>query len=309
MSVLSKTLLRVGAAAAALVVVAPGAANACACGCGVFDVGTSSLFPSSAGGTAFIEFGALDQSKNWSGDSSAPASGNDDKDIDTKFYTVGAQYMIDRNWGVTATVPIWDRTITMDDGMGPMTVRHTALGDMRVTARYTGFSPNMSSGVTVGLKLPTGDWRFKGIEDRDMQIGTGSTDLLVGAYHMGYIGKTHWAYFAEGQAQQPLLIQGGYRPGADVNGAVGVYPQGKQFGPVKVTPVLKLIGSAHARDGGPEGDPQNTGYVRALAAPGLEVEAKGVRLYADVELPVYQHVNGQQLVAPVQFKLVLSHAF
>jgi hypothetical protein len=76
-----------------------------------------------------------------------------------------------------------------------------------------------------------------------------------------------------------------------------------------VTPVLNLIGSAHGRDAGPEADPQNTGYRRALVAPGVEAQVRGVRLYGDVELPVYQHVNGNQLIAPVQFKLVLSKAF
>jgi hypothetical protein len=34
-----------------------------------------------------------------------------------------------------------------------------------------------------------------------------------------------------------------------------------------------------------------------------------VKLYADVELPVYQNVTGNQVVAPVLFKVSLSFMF
>ena len=63
------------AAALALAMI-PNAAWACACGCGVFDVGTSSMFPSGAGGMAFVEYDYMNQNRNWSGSSSAPAANN-----------------------------------------------------------------------------------------------------------------------------------------------------------------------------------------------------------------------------------------
>jgi hypothetical protein len=303
---LVKKALTLVTAAAALAL--PGPAQACACGCGVFDVGASSLFPSSSGGTAFVEFDALDQSRNWSGGSAAPAANNPDKDIRSQFYTAGVQYMIDRNWGVSVAVPIWNRSVSSDDGGGLIRVNHAALGDVRVTGRYTGFSADMSTGVIFGLKLPTGDYRYAGF-DRDTEIGTGSTDAIVGVYHMGAVGKTPWRYFAEAQVQHPLATQAGYRPGDDANVAVGVYPASMSWGAAKVTPMIKVIGSTHSRDGGPEGDHDNTGYARVLAAPGVEVQVRDVRLYADVELPAYQQTNGNQLIAPVQLKLVLSREF
>jgi hypothetical protein len=34
-----------------------------------------------------------------------------------------------------------------------------------------------------------------------------------------------------------------------------------------------------------------------------------VKIYADAELPVYQHFNGNQLAAPVLFKVSVSYMF
>ncbi|MBV8343012.1 MAG: hypothetical protein JO173_11605, partial [Gammaproteobacteria bacterium] len=65
---------------------APRLAVACACGCGVFDVGTSSMFPSHVGGMVFVEQDYMDQDQNWSGTTSAPAGDNSDKRIRTRFW-------------------------------------------------------------------------------------------------------------------------------------------------------------------------------------------------------------------------------
>ena len=47
------------------------------------------------------------------------------------------------------------------------------------------------------------------------------------------------------------------------------------------------------------GDPDNTGYTRFLVSPGIAVSVNTWKLYADVEVPFYQNVNGNQLVATV----------
>jgi hypothetical protein len=52
-----------------------------------------------------------------------------------------------------------------------------------------------------------------------------------------------------------------------------------------------------------------TGYQRVLVAPGLEIDVHPVRIYADVGLPVYTHVTGDQLVAPALVKIVVSYMF
>jgi len=49
------------------VVLNPSSVSACACGCWVFNVGTGSLIPNCLGGTAFLQYDRLNQSKNFSG--------------------------------------------------------------------------------------------------------------------------------------------------------------------------------------------------------------------------------------------------
>jgi hypothetical protein len=299
------------AASAFALALTPGIGWACACGCGVFGVGTSSLFPSGSGGTVSLEYDLADQNRNWRGGARAPAADNEDKQVRTSFFTARGQYMIDRRWGVVAEVPVWDRTVRMDEGAGVESVRNTALGDIRVMGVYTGLSADMSTGVIFGAKLPTGDSDHPGLE-RDMQIGTGSTDMLLGAYRMGPVSKDgRWVYFVQAMWEQPLAYRAGYKVGGEVNGAAGVYYDGVSLagGKVKVAPVLQLIASDRASDHGAEGDPDNSGYRRLMVSPGVEIDAGAFKLYGDVELPVYQHVKGQQLTAPAMVKLIVSRRF
>jgi hypothetical protein len=72
---------------------------------------------------------------------------------------------------------------------------------------------------------------------------------------------------------------------------------------------LQIIGSYRWRDSGVNADPTNTGYNRLLLSPGIEYDVNSLKLYGDVEVPVYQHVNGDQLTAPVYFKIVVAYNF
>ncbi len=312
MSIASK-LRRMALAPCALsliVFLAPGLAMACACGCGVFDVGTASLFPGCQGGMGFLEFDHMDQNQNWSGTSKAPAADNADKEIQTDFYTIGGQYMFNRTWGVMAQLPLDHRTFATDDGSGVQSFHHTALGDLMITGLYTGFSKDLSTGVTFGLKLPTGDFTYPGF-DRDTETGTGTVDSVLGAYHLGALTKNaDWTYFGQIKWQHALDYREGYRPGDEFDGAVGLYYEpGQTSNKLRLVPVLQLVGSHRNRDSGSEAYPDSTGYTRLLIAPGLEVKAKSWTLYGDVEFPVYQNMHGDQLVAPALFKVILSRGF
>ena len=73
------------------------------------------------------------------------------------------------------------------------------LGDIRIEGIYTGFFADLSAGVTFGLKLPTGSYtEDPDVVDRDTQIGTGSTDILLGGFYRGNITKDEkWDWFAQ----------------------------------------------------------------------------------------------------------------
>jgi hypothetical protein len=283
---------------------------ACACGCGIFDVGTSSMFPTHPGGMLFAEFDSQNQNKNWSGSSRASADGNDDKRVRTSVYTVGGQYMLNGKWGLRGELPYENRYFktATEDSDDVAAFDRSSLGDLRLTGIYSGFSGDMSSGLTFGLKLPTGDATNSAF-DPDTQIGTGSTDLLLGGYHVAEIKDLNWNWFANGQWEQPVLHDHGYNPGAQINAALGTYYDHWKIAGVKVAPVAQVIESYHWRDGGNLATPQNSGYERLLLAPGLETDIGPVRIYGDVGFPVWQDVKGNQLIASELYKINISYHF
>lgn len=290
---------------------APGLAAACACGCGVFDVATSEMFPTASGGMVFIEQDFMDQNQNWSGTSSAPASANSDLRIRTNFWTMGAQYVFNRSWGVQVEVPYWERLFdTTTDAGAAASNTHGATGDVRLKGIYTGLSPDLSTGLTFGVKLATGDSSYANF-DPDTEIGTGSTDLLLGAYHLGFLTEDNrWSWFASAQWQQPVAHKAIYRPGAELDGVSGLYYAGWNFTPqMRLTPLLLLEGTYRRHDGGLLGHPEDSGYSRAFIAPALELDTGSTRIYAEVAQAVYTNASGNQLVARTLFKLTLSARF
>jgi hypothetical protein len=245
-------------------------AHACACGCGVFDVGTSALLPNGAKSTVFLQYSYLDQPENWSGSSSSPVANNNDKHIRSEFYIAGFQHMFNRAWGVMVEVPYTQRHfITTDDESGLIVGNdNAALGDIRIMGMYTGFSDDMSTGITFGAKLATGDFSYKGF-DRDTAIGTGTTDLLLGGYHEMHFGAGNWSGFVQAQLDQALNAREGYRPGTEMDGAAGVYPGGWALGNgMHLTPIFQALVSVRSKDHGDNADPPDSGYQRLLLSPG-----------------------------------------
>ena len=290
----------------------PGRAQACACGCGVFSVGTAGMLPTTmeSGATLYAQADYLDQTRDWSGGSSAPASANADRNIRTLFQTVGLRMMFNRDWGLRVELPYWQRHFaTLDDAGNPASYGHGAPGDIRVTGMYTGFSPDRSSGLLFGLKLPTGDWTYPGF-DRDTEIGTGTTDLLLGGYReWKFAADGAWSGFAQAMADLPANSREGYRPGNELDAAVGVYPQGWVLGEgVRLTPILQGLVSLRQHDRGINAAPADSGYQRVLFAPALELAWSRLRVDATLAAPLYQHVRGVQLVAPWQASLSVSYA-
>lgn len=286
-------------------------ALACACGCGVLNVGTSSLLPNCEGGIAFLQYDKMDQKRNWNKESQSSGH-NHDKRIDTQTVTAGMQYMFNRDWGAAIRVPYVTRYVeNMPHSGGMSYTRHSDIGDIRINGIYSGFFDDMSTGITFGLKLPTGSTNAKTLE-RNQQIGTGSTDTILGAYHLGSFGKTNMGYFIQGSWERPFMRHQGYTPGYEVSGATGLYYNLGQFGKIsKITPILQFTGSKKGEDSGwadPSHNP-NSGYSMVFFAPGVEVAFKQFKLYADIEFPVYRNVNGNQLVPQNLYKVILGYNF
>jgi len=210
-------------------------------------------------------------------------------------------------------VPFWERLLrSADDDAGAGAIAqatHGAVGDVRVRGTFAGFSRDHSTGISAGLKLPTGDFTYRRF-DRDTEIGTGSTDLLLGAYHMAPLAPDfQWGWLAAAAWDQPFAFHGDYRPGSELDATLAAFGSGWNVGPLRLAPVLKAVASLRAHDRGADAVPDDTGYWRAFLAPGFDMRAAGLRVAGDALLPVAQHVNGSQLLAPVLFKLHIARSF
>jgi hypothetical protein len=321
------------------------AARACACGCSVFDVGGGMLpQENDHGGRIFFEYWHSDQNVNWIGSARGNPNLNQDKKLATDWYNAGFSYMFNRQWGIMVRIPFADRnfTTTVDPTVGlEQTFNSKSVGDIELMGMYTGFFDDMSTGLTFGIKLPTGTYTAFGL-DRDSQIGSGSTDFILGGFHRGLLtGDNHWQYFSQVQWRLPFLYsyafdpdlgtQALYKPGYQVDGALGVIYNNlyNVFGFDKITPLAQVIASHRVHDVGPASDPFNSGFDRLMFAPGVEFtkvvdEANNrvVKFYADVETPFYYRVNSAdngglpvvggtegQLMTPIMVKAVASYNF
>jgi len=299
-------------------------ASACACGCGVFNVGTSSLIPNCQGGLAFVQYDYINQGQNWHNSHSAGADDNHHKQVRTQVVTAGAQYMFNRKWGMSLRVPYMERKAVnenhshMEDEHGHeehitsiSSSSRRSIGDVRVNAIYSGLFDDMSTGITFGLKLPTGNYKDSALGHRDMRIGTGSTDLILGAYHMGNLdAEAKFNYFFQTSWQHALLTRDNYRIGDEISAAIGAYYNAGSVGAIKrVAPILQITSANRLRDSGANAVAQNSGYRQVFFAPGIELNFDRYKLYADVGFPLYQDVNGNQLVAERIYKVILGYNF
>ena len=229
--------------------------------------------------------------------------------------TLTLDYGIDADWGVSLQLPYANRfhTTIIDGDTEVSESRSSSIGDLRLIGRYQGFSPEHSVGVQIGLKLPTGrtDLTFRGGPqageplDRGLQPGTGSTDLLLGAYAFGPISQS-FDYFAQGLLQLPLNGKDGFRPGAGANLTAGIrYVNGGAF-----VPHVQINARVEGKESGANADVSNSGATLVYLSPGatLAVTDK-LSVYGFVQLPIHQRVTGLQLEPKVSVSVELHYGF
>src|SRR5882724_8285693 len=216
-------------------------------------------------------------------------------------YNLTLDYTANKDWGASVLIPYFDRfhTTIVDGDTDISESKTSSLGDVRVLGRYQGFSPSHNFGLQFGLKLPTGSYdnNFRSgpqegeLLDRGLQPGTGTTDLLVGAFQFGALSRD-WDYFAQALIQQPLNSKDDFRPGTGINVNLGVrYVAFESF-----TPHLQINARAEKRESGANADVENSGATLAYLSPGVTVPlGEKFRVYGFFQVPVYQRVNGYQL--------------
>jgi len=229
--------------------------------------------------------------------------------------TLTLDYTPSPDWGVTLVLPTYNRyhaTIAAGD-TEPSFSQGNGLGDVRVLGRYQGFSDEHSFGVQFGLKLPTGNTQQtfnagaqSGMPvDAGLQLGTGTTDLLLGCYAFGDLAPD-WDCFGQVLVQKPTAEKNGFKPGDGVNATFGVRYSGFQG----VTPHLQLNVRAEGRESGANADVANSGATLAYLSPGLTFNVRpGFQVYAFAQVPLAQRVNGLQLEPRSSLSMGLHWSF
>jgi hypothetical protein len=273
------------------------------------------MMPTTKGGMLSLDYAYQDQNKNWSGTSPAPAADNDDKDIRTSFYTLVYQQVFNRAWSLRAELPYAVRhfeTTGGPTGDDIVDLNYRGIGDARLEGIYT--TQDRSFGVTFGAKLPTGSYTLNdtyGDIDRDTEIGSGSTDILLGAFkRFALTNDLRWNEFAQVLFDSPVLTRDQYRPGSEADAAAGVYYDGWFLGGLRVSPIGEVKVSMRGRDTGANASsPAASGYTRLILAPGLEVDGHRFRISAELGVTVFQRITGDQLTAPLSVSVATAWIF
>jgi outer membrane receptor protein involved in Fe transport len=219
---------------------------------------------------------------------------------------VSLDYAFDARWGVSVSLPFVQREHTQllrgDAGDSVQKFDLDGAGDARVLGRWQALSTvsvdrgGEAAGLTFGLKLPTG--RDDVIDpngeraEPGLQPGTGTTDLLLGAYWHRQFVDSRLSLFARAQWQRALDRKDDYRPGDKLSLDVGLrYPLTD-----KLALQLQANALATAKSEGARAEPENTGGTLATLSPGIAYAiTESTQVYAFYQRPLYQRVNGVQL--------------
>ncbi len=324
------------------------AALACACGCSVFDVGgLDTPQEQDHGGRVFFEFWSGDQTENYIGSSRASNAANTDKEINTQWYNVGFEYSFNRDWGVMVRVPTTNRALTTETDVRHSRARFKRsiardIGDIEVMGMYTGFFPDMSTGVIFGLKFPTGPYTAPGHRPRHPdRHGLDRPDARrLSSRHAHR--RQRLAVFLAGDVATavPLPATPPTRRASSTAmpaSCKAIIPECRSMAPPASSTTTGTTCSASTRsrrsaqvivshrnaDSGTGADPFNSGFDRVMLSPGIEFtkvldEANNrvLKTYFDIEVPVYYRGNAAnnagtegQLVAPYLIRVVTSYNF
>jgi len=226
-------------------------------------------------------------------------------------------------WSFSASLPWIDRYhehIHHDAGGDEVErFNYSGIGDLEAaTIRSLGSGESRRRGfVSAGVKMPTGDTSVPN-EDGEQpepaaRPGSGSWDVLAGAGVEWRLGD-----MAEGSRTVPLRLSvtgryngfgtEDYRIGPELQAHLGTeYPLMRS---------LSLLAQVNLRvrgqdDVGSSGvNEADTGGTMAFLSPGVRANvSRAGSIYALVQIPVYQRVNGIQIVSEGNLYVGVSRAF
>lgn len=291
------------------------------CGCTLNSDWTTQGYASGEGTRIDIRFDYFKQTDYRHGTNSVSRNDVQAAGVEVQDTTINRNLMLsvdhgfNQDWAINVQLPVYNRSHGTYGGAYPamneyLTSSSKGIGDIRVTGRYQGLTTDHSSGLTFGLKLPTGgtnDTFNDGVTplDRGLQLGTGTTDLLLGGYHFGNINRD-WDYFAQATVQITLNTHKDFRPGNGLNASAGV----RYMGFETFIPQLQLNTRIEKRESGAQADIPNSGATLLYISPGVTMPInKQMQAFGFLQVPVYQRVNGYQIEPEVLLSAGMRYSF
>jgi hypothetical protein len=325
--------------------IAPVSTWACAtCGCTVNSDGAMG-YSSATGWRVNLEYTYIDQDQLRIGTRTAtpaevvnnpsnPALGGGEIEKGTinRYLTLGINYRPSADWNVNLLVPYVVRThTTYGTQLQPYTAAETApdqlsgarvdnLGDIKLLGSYQGLLPAHNLGLQLGVKLPTGQYGtavdfYNGPNagtplDASLQAGTGSTDVIVGAYYYQAVSENFDVFlntqFQSAVAHKQNQPGNDFRPGNSATFGVGLrYEANPEW-----IPQVQLNLLHKSRDQGALADTADTVGTVVYISPGLTAQVtRKLHAYGVIQVPVYSNLDGYQLFPHWTGTAGLSYAF
>ncbi len=275
------------------------------------------------------------------------AGGDQEVEHDTinRYTTLGIGYTANSDWSFRLLVPYIDRGHTTyssattsqitPDQLSGATAK--GIGDVKFITTYQGLLPTHNLGLQLGIKLPTGDYGGPNADgtgavgrspvafttgpnalspspgnllDTSLNPGTGSTDLIVGAFYYQPVSQDFDA-FVTGQYQAAFsekLNQAGadYRPGNTATVSFGLRYEADP----KLVPQLQINITKKGADQGALADTTDTAGTVAYLSPGITAKlADKLQGYAFAQVPIYSKLDGYQLFPHWTATVGMSYSF
>lgn len=269
---------------------------------------------------ADLRYEFIPQDRLWSGRSHISPAWVSEDTLERQTYNrnlvATLDYTVDAHWGVSLTLPWVNRghSHIADYGTSntPESTDFSELGDARIVGRYLfGDRPSEHSfGIEFGVRLPSGDDGQKtstGVEaERSLQPGSGSTDVVAGAFWSYRPHGQSISVFAHASAQKSVSSRGGYQPGEQYSLNAGLrYALQPKF-----DLLLQLNALKRDRDSGYAAEPDLSGGKTLLLSPGASYAVtRSLQVYGFYQAPLYRQMNGVQLVANRSLVAGVSYRF
>jgi hypothetical protein len=285
------------------------------CGC-TLNSDAAMGYSAQAGWRLSLEYDYIHQDQLRSGRDrvfAVPAGAELERETLNRYVTAGVDFNPSADWDIGLRVPYVIRTHSTYGEYDPAAAlpdssssRSSSLGDLRLLVGYQGILESHNLGLQLGIKLPTGhygtDVKFtRGPAagdplDASLQPGTGSTDVIVGAYYYQPVGESV-QLFATAQFQSAVAHRqdepgNDFSPGNSTTVSLGV----RYARDTRIVPQLQLNLLHKGVDRGALADITDTAGTVAYLSPGLTLQVHGnLHVFGFAQLPVYSNLVGYQV--------------